>query len=252
MTVKNVENLNSQEMIDQYEADAAAFISYHTFSARCTAAGFDIADRSRFNTQGSFISSQLEPGQELLDSQIMGVAQWIVIAGDVIHAECVKKQLPPPNHPKNGWGGWNNGNGPVVWKQWGDRLAEIAAGLERGGDPGFKLFEKNREALTDIVVKARDKIIALEPALFTKLEQKPATEPVTDSTKQAPATEPTTDSTKQGPGTEPLTNSTSTEQEPGTEPLTDSMKPGRIQRSWGMIQQSWGRIQRSLSPKRRA
>lgn len=264
LTVKNAENLNSQEKIDEYEAHVAAFISYHTFSARCTTAGFDIADKTRFNRQEAFISWQLEPGKELLDSQIMAVAQWILIAGDVTHAECVKKQRPPPAHRKDR-GGWDNGNGPAVWKKWGDRLSELAAGLEKGGDPGFKLFEKNREVLTDVVVKARDKVIGLDPALFTKSEEEPGTEPltnststkqgpgaepVTDSTKQQPATEPPTDSTKQALGTEPLTNST--KQEPATELLTDSTKPGRIQRGWGLIQQSWGRIQRSLSPKRRA
>lgn len=243
--------MNSQEKIDEYEAHVAAFISYHTFSARCTAAGFDIADKTRFNRQEAFISWQLEPGEELLDSQIMAVAQWILIAGDVTHAECVKKQRPPPAHRKDR-GGWDNGNGPAVWKKWGNRLSELAAGLEKGGDPGFKLFEKNREVLTDVVVKARDKVIGLDPALFTKSEQEPGEELLTDSTKQELGTEPLTHSTstKQGPGEEPLTNST--KQEPATEPLTDSTKPGRIQRGWGLIQQSWGRIQRSLSPKRRA
>ena len=96
----------------------------------------------------------------------MVVAQWILIAGDETHAECVKKQLPPPAARKHGWDGWYNGNGPVVWQQWGNKLAEIAAALEGGGNPGFRLFEKNRELLTNMVVKARDKMIALEPDLL--------------------------------------------------------------------------------------
>jgi hypothetical protein len=179
---EDADNLKSQEDIDEFEASVAAFVSFHTFSARCTAAGLDLADRGRFHSQGSFISSTiLQPLEEFLDCQIMAVAQWILLSGDVIHAECVKKQLPPPIHRKHVWDGWENGNGPVVWKQWADKLAEIAAALEGGGDPGFKLFEKNREVLTDMVEKARDKMIALEPGLLAK----PGSEPVADSTNLA-------------------------------------------------------------------
>ncbi|KAK3290519.1 uncharacterized protein B0H64DRAFT_412709 [Chaetomium fimeti] len=175
---EDADNLKSQEDIDDFEASVAAFVSFHTFSARCTAAGLDSADRGRFHSQGSFISSTImQPLGEFLDYQIMAVAQWILLSGDVIHAECVKKQLPPVIHRKYVWEGWENGNGPVVWKQWADKLAEIAAALEGGGDPGFKLFEKNREVLTDMVEKARDKMIALEPGLFTEPSPGPVTNP---------------------------------------------------------------------------
>lgn len=89
------------------------------------------------------------------------------------------KQLSPLTHPLCGsrWGGWANGNGPAVWKWWGDRLTEILAALEAGQDPGFTLLERNREALTRMVVEARDKVVALEPGLFTTSGPEPGTDP---------------------------------------------------------------------------
>ncbi|KAH6631313.1 hypothetical protein F5144DRAFT_489466 [Chaetomium tenue] len=167
MTVKDAENLNSQKDIDEFEDHFAAYLSYQTFSARCTAAGLDKGDTSRFESPGSYISAWLQSDWELLDCQIVVISQWILIAGDEIHAECVRKQLPRPAR-RPAWDGWYDGNGPIIWKQWGDKLAEFAAGLEGGGNPGFRLFENHREVLTGMVVKARDKMIALEPGLFTK------------------------------------------------------------------------------------
>jgi hypothetical protein len=86
----------------------------------------------------------------------------------------VKQQLL--SHCHHGWKGWADGKGPAVWKQWGARLAEIANAFESGGELGFKLFDKNREAVKDMVVKARERMIALEPELFARLEPETASE----------------------------------------------------------------------------
>lgn len=180
-TAEEAKALQSQEDIKVFESDAAAYISFETFWARCTAAGLDAEDRYRapFDWQGSFISSTLQPNEELLDYEITAILQLILIAGHVIHAECVAKQLSPLTHPLCGsrWGGWANGNGPAVWKWWGDRLTEILAALEAGQDPGFTLLERNREAFTRMVVEAKDKVVALEPGLFTTSGPEPGTDP---------------------------------------------------------------------------
>lgn len=107
------------------------------------------------------------PGLETkLDCHVMAAAQWILHAADVMDHEYVRNRpCPPPRHP---WKGFDNINGPADWKQWGERLAEISVALEIGGDLGFKLFEENREALSNMVVKARDKIVRLEPGLFAE------------------------------------------------------------------------------------
>jgi hypothetical protein len=126
-----------------------------------------------------------------LDCHIMAAAQHILIAGDVINAECVKKQLPTGRRNES-WDGWRDGNGPVVWKQWGKQLIRIADALESGKEPGFKIMdEKNRETLKDSVIKARDKMIALEPELFAQPDSEPEPEPgPAPVEKQAPETCP--------------------------------------------------------------
>jgi hypothetical protein len=51
----------------------------------------------------------------------------------------------------------------------GERLSEIAAALESGGgELGFQLFDKKRVALTDMVLRARDKVVGLEPDMFAQ------------------------------------------------------------------------------------
>jgi hypothetical protein len=141
------------------------------FTARCTAAGLNEGNRERFTSSAHTIELGLYPdpvrrldSNPVLDCHIMGSAQYILIAGDVIDAECVKRQLPPHRH--HTWRGWADGQGPAVWKRWGDRLAEIADALDGRGELGFTLYEENREALTDMVVRARDKMVALEPEMF--------------------------------------------------------------------------------------
>ncbi len=103
-------------------------------------------------------------GGKVYDCEVMAAAQFILIAGDIIHAECVKKQLAPHRH--HVWKGWADGKGPTVWKRWGDRFAEILNALEGRGELGFTLDEQNRELVKDMVARARAKIVALEPELF--------------------------------------------------------------------------------------
>ena len=94
----------------------------------------------------------------------MAAAQWILHAGDVMDEENVRdRPCSPPRHP---WKGFDSINGPADWKQWGEILAEILVALKEGRDLGFKLFEENREKLTDMVVKAREKMVGLELGLF--------------------------------------------------------------------------------------
>ncbi|KAK4034498.1 hypothetical protein C8A01DRAFT_18713 [Parachaetomium inaequale] len=187
ITFEYYNNLKDPDRLQLFEQSTAYYVNFYAFQARCTAAGFDAGFKTRFIRAGDIISTGLHPDYpdylEKLDCHVMAAAQYILHAGNVIDAECVKKQLPPRRHP--GWKGWDNGNGPAVWKQWGNSLAEIADALEGRGELGFRLFEKNREALTDMVIKARDKMVALEPALFAQ----PDPEPVADSAPSSKATQ---------------------------------------------------------------
>ncbi|KAK4148435.1 hypothetical protein C8A00DRAFT_19732, partial [Chaetomidium leptoderma] len=124
-----------EEAAELYDHDATEWVNFYAFQARCTAAGFDEGFKHRFDTTGHIISVGLQPGfpahiEPKLDCHVMAAAQYILLAGEVIDAECVKQQLPPHRH--HDWKGWANGNGPLVWKQWGNRLREIAAALEGG------------------------------------------------------------------------------------------------------------------------
>lgn len=164
-------NLSDPEVIRAFDDAAAYWVDFHAFRARCTGAGLDEGFRYRFTTAGEIIDIGLQPGYPKnlgtkLDCHIMAAVQYILHAGQVIYAKCVQRQLPP--HREHDWKGWADGKGPETWKNWGNRLREIADALEGGRDPGFTLFEKNREAVKDMVIKARDKMIALEPALFAQ------------------------------------------------------------------------------------
>ncbi|KAK3310890.1 uncharacterized protein B0T15DRAFT_54137 [Chaetomium strumarium] len=164
---------DQEDAAKQFHETAAYHVNFSAFRARCTGAGLDEGFTFRFTTAGATIErglqsvadhpSKLNPN---VDYHIIAAAQYILLAGDVIDAECVKKQLPPHRH--HDWKGWANGNGPVLWRQWGDRLKQIADALESGGELDFKLSEKNGAALKDIVTKARDKMVALEPELFAQ------------------------------------------------------------------------------------
>jgi hypothetical protein len=172
-------NLDIPEDVQDFESDTARWVDAHAFQARCTAAGFDEGFKYRFTHAGGIIAIGLETGypgglETKLDCHIMAAAQYILHAGDVIDGECVRQRRSPPR--QHSWKGFNDGNGPVVWKQWGRRLSEIAEALESGKEPGFKVFEKNREALADMVIKARDKMVALEPELFAQPDLEPGSE----------------------------------------------------------------------------
>lgn len=143
----------------------------YTFHARCTAAGLNEGHKYRFTSAGEAIAIGLQPGYpsnlpSKMDCHIMAAAQYILLAGEIIDDECVRNKRPPPR--QFSWRGFCDGNGPVVWKQWGERLAEIAAALEGGAELDFTLREENAAALKDMVVRARDKMVALEPELFAQ------------------------------------------------------------------------------------
>lgn len=197
-------NWDDPEEVQQYESDTANWLDFYTFQARCTAAGLDEGHKYRFNPTGTVMSVGLEQGypsnvETKLDIHVMAAAQHILIAGDVVDAECVKKQLPTGRN--RSWKGWRDGNGPVVWKQWGRRLSEIAEALESGKEPGFKILdEKNKKALQDMVIRARDKMVALEPELFAEPDD-PEPEPAPEEgAKPETETEP---SRVSNPGPEP-------------------------------------------------
>ncbi|KAL2147923.1 hypothetical protein VTI28DRAFT_3401 [Corynascus sepedonium] len=161
-------DLTTPESLLSLERESADYVNFHAFNARCMAAGLDARSKGRFSAEGHRISVGLDPGYPdykapWISCQVLVAAQYIVLAGDVIAAECVRKQLPPNRYC---WKGWENGNGPSVWKHWAAKLGEIADTLQRGEDPGFRVLEGNRGTLTDMVIKARGKMVALEPELF--------------------------------------------------------------------------------------
>ena len=162
--------LDTPEDIQEFEDHMSAWVDACAFRARCIGARVDEGDEDRFMNAASTIANGLEAdhlGEEILDCHVMAAAQYILLAGDVIDAECVKRQLVvAPKRIPHTWTGWADGKGPGVWRRWGNRLAEIADALESGGELGFRLYEHNRGALTDMVVRARDKMRALEPELF--------------------------------------------------------------------------------------
>ncbi len=164
--------LDSPEDVQGFESHMSAWVDVCAFRARCTGARVDEGDKDRFMSAADTIANGLEAAYcipEKLDCHIMAAAQYILLAGDVIDAECVKRQLViVPERIPPYWTDWADGKGPEVWKRWGNRFAEIADALETGGELGFKLYEHNREALTDMVLRARDKMRALEPELFAE------------------------------------------------------------------------------------
>ncbi|KAK4245011.1 hypothetical protein C7999DRAFT_34623 [Corynascus novoguineensis] len=174
------------ENLQSLERASVEYVNFHTFNARCIAAGLDTGLNGPFASEGPIISVGLNPGDHSfkapwVDCLVMAAAQYIIIAGDVIDAECVKKQAPPDRW---GWKGWENGNGPSLWKHWATKLGEIADTLLRGEDPGFRMLEGNRGTLTDMVIKARDKMVALEPELLVQSDSDPATEAKTETQAQ--------------------------------------------------------------------
>ncbi|KAK3327052.1 hypothetical protein B0T19DRAFT_151298 [Cercophora scortea] len=156
--------------VSDYEEGATAWVNYHAFAARCVAAGLNEGFKHRFDNPAMVIALGLDPdyrpAYKKLDCHVMAAAQYLTIAAEVIDAECVRKQLPPNRH--HDWTGWADGKGPSVWKRWGDRLKEIADAIDGGGELGFRLQDKNKEVVKDMVTRARQTMVALEPELFAE------------------------------------------------------------------------------------
>ena len=155
--------------MEEFNGLTAAWVNVKTFEARCTGANLDAESQYRFTHAGSVIDTGLQPGYPAhlttkLDCYVMAAVQYLLHAGDAIHDDCVHHRRSPAL--RDAWKGFDDGNGPAVWKRWGNWLVEIAATLESGGDLGFKLYEKNRATLTDMVIRARDKVVGLEPEMF--------------------------------------------------------------------------------------
>jgi len=161
--------------VEEFKGLTAAWVNVKAFEARCTGAKLDAESQYRFTHAGSVIDTGLQPGYPAhlttkLDCYVMAAVQYLLHAGDAIHDECVRQRRSPAL--RDAWKGFDDGNGPIVWKRWGKRLVEIAAALESGGERGsggelgFKLYEKNRAMLTDMVIRARDKVVGLEPEMF--------------------------------------------------------------------------------------
>ncbi|KAL2147924.1 hypothetical protein VTI28DRAFT_3402 [Corynascus sepedonium] len=113
-------DLTIPENFQSLKRASVEYVNFHTFNARCIAAGLNTGLDGVFASEGPIISVGLNPGgpsfkAPWVDCLVMAAAQYIIIAGDVIDAECVKKQAPPDRW---GWNGWENGNGPSVWKHW--------------------------------------------------------------------------------------------------------------------------------------
>lgn len=172
--------MGSPEEARDFKDDAARWVDAYAFHARCTAAGLNEGHKHRFTSAGEAIAIGLQPGYPAslpskMGCHIIAAAQYILLAGDVIYDECVRNRRSPPR--QFSWKGFDDGTGTVVWKQWGDRLAEIAAALEGRAELDFELCKENAEALRDMVVKARDKMVALEPELFKQSGPGPESEP---------------------------------------------------------------------------
>jgi len=153
--------------VEEFNSLTAAWVNVNAFEARCTGANLDAESKYRFTHAGSVIDTGLQPGYPAdlttkVDCYVMAAAQYLLYAGEAIHDECVRQR----RSLRDAWKGFDDGNGPIVWKRWGERLVEIAAALVSGGELGFKLYEKNRATLTDMVIRARDKVVGLEPEMF--------------------------------------------------------------------------------------
>lgn len=168
-------NFDNPLDVEEFNSLAAAWVNVKAFEARCTGANLDAESQYRFTHAGSVIDTGLQLGYPAhlttkLDCYVMAAVQYLLYAGDAIHDECVRQRRSPVL--RDAWKGFDDGNGPIVWKRWGERLVEIAAALENGselesgGELGFKLYEKNRATLTDMVIRARDKVVGLEPEMF--------------------------------------------------------------------------------------
>ncbi|KAK4142514.1 uncharacterized protein C8A04DRAFT_13138 [Dichotomopilus funicola] len=164
--------LSGLNLLD-FNAACARWVSAAALSARCTSAGFNNLYIHCFPRIGYVLTLGLEPGfpshqPTKLDCYVMAAAQYILLAGATIDENCVRNQLP--FHRMHRWKRWADGNGPNMWRLWGDRFAEIAQALDDGvveeEQLGFRLFEQNRAALREMVGQARERMVELEPALF--------------------------------------------------------------------------------------
>ncbi|KAH6612876.1 hypothetical protein B0J18DRAFT_441286 [Chaetomium sp. MPI-SDFR-AT-0129] len=167
-------NLTNEFDLAEFHADCARWVSAAALNARCTSAGFiNSLYVHGFPRIGYSIAMALQPGYPShlptkLDCHVMAAAQYILLAGATIDENCVRNQLP--FHRMHHWKRWADGNGPNLWRQWGDRFAEIAQALDDGAVEeeklGFRLFEANRDALREMVGQARERMVELEPTLF--------------------------------------------------------------------------------------
>ncbi|KAK0739425.1 hypothetical protein B0T21DRAFT_346739 [Apiosordaria backusii] len=160
------------EDLETHEHYAMRWVNYFALYARCLLAGLLDGDISRLDPLLPPIDLALGPEKDryvekVLDAHVIAAANNILMVGDYIDAECIRKEQAP--YPWQ-WGGWKDGKGPTVWKQWARRLTEIMEDLERGQDAGLWIREENRATLKDLTVKARAKMAELEPALIIEME----------------------------------------------------------------------------------
>ncbi|KAK0666411.1 hypothetical protein QBC41DRAFT_150436 [Cercophora samala] len=161
-----------EEAARECEIDPLRWVNYHALRARCILAGLYEGYEGYLDGPSATISYVLGPEEErypgdILDVTVMAACNYILMIGDIIDSECVQKQQPPYRYQ---WKCWEDGNGPAVWKQWARRLSEIIEDLEKGNDSGLHIREKNRDALQELVTKARARMAELEPALVIDME----------------------------------------------------------------------------------
>ncbi|KAK4202021.1 hypothetical protein QBC40DRAFT_277246 [Triangularia verruculosa] len=160
------------EAAQEYELDPIRWVNHHAFRARCILAGLCEGDEGFLDGPTAAIDYGLRlererSSQKVADATVIAAANYIIMIGDIIDSECVRKQQTPY---RDQWRGWRDGNGPTVWKQWARRLSEILEGLEKGDDAGLHVREKNRAVLRDLATKARARMEELEPALIIEME----------------------------------------------------------------------------------
>ncbi|KAJ4286911.1 hypothetical protein N0V88_007856 [Collariella sp. IMI 366227] len=142
-------NLDDPDDAQDFENDIARWVDTFAVRARCTAAGLDEESKSCFTVAGDITAKGLDPGyprglKTNLDCHVMASAQYIFFAGGVIHD---------------------------IVEALGQAFQEIVDVLQgQGGGLGFKLFEKNREAFKNMVIKAWDKMVTLQPDLLSEAE----------------------------------------------------------------------------------
>lgn len=115
---------------EQRAQDSHAYENLYALAARLTASGLILFFPDTLARAGFVVSAGLRPGfpggvaqltdssnnnnHNKRDSQVIAAAQYILLAGHVLHAECVRTQMT--DFKLQEWDGWDKGKGPALWR----------------------------------------------------------------------------------------------------------------------------------------